>query len=126
MTLPNPHHDPTRPPITEKHTSPDEELINKLRENFSHQAVAEELMKIVTELCGAIGVQIESRIVNIDKKHKVDVQTVINGIPRLSAAVAAVYAGSQINPLALIRNTENVTKLQRPEGREKPPTVDKG
>lgn len=120
--------EPHFPPIpTDAQVQPDKELIDKLRANFSHQAVAESLIAIMKDLLTAIGVQVNTQIVRIDKKHKVDTQAVMSGIPRLSATIAAIYAGSAINPIDVIEERNNVT--QQPwkyADREAPPSVDEG
>lgn len=114
-------------PLEAAEVTPDKALIDKLRKNFSHKLVAEELLNIIKELCAAIGVKINTQIVEIDEKHKVDTNVVMGGIPRLSSIVAAVYAGSAINPLHLIEEHQNVTKQPwKQADREAPPNVDAG
>lgn len=98
---------------------PDRQLIDHLRNNFSHKNVADELLKIVKELCAAIGVEINTQIVSVNTKHKVDVKTVMAGIPRLSAVMGAVYAGSGINPFKVIEEHENVKQQAREQANRK-------
>lgn len=109
-----------------KNLQPDQDMVDRLRSNFSHELVAEELLETVKSICAAFGVNIKTEIVSVDKSHKVDVNTVLNGIPRMSAAMAAVYAGSHINPFKLVKDSVNNVKEspERHNNREdRPPGI---
>lgn len=77
---------------------PDTVLIDYLRKNFSHENVVTEFLKIVQQICDAVGVTITTEIVAINKKKKVDSKVIMGSIPKISSVLAAIYAGSSINP----------------------------
>ena len=82
--------------------TPNEELAEQLRKDFTAKTCTNAVLKAVTDLCAAVGVTVSCEIVSVDKGFEVNRQVLSSALGRLATAQGAMLAGGQINPISTL------------------------
>ena len=81
--------------------SPDSNLAQSLREDFTAKRVAEELMRAAADMASAIGVEIAWSVAEV-KDIDVDRERLTSALCRLSTAGGATLMGGKVNPISIL------------------------
>ena len=89
--------------------TPDSELAEKLRKDFTAKNCVEALMMAASEMAAAIGVQVSWEVGDIEDMD-VDQERLSKALGRIATAGGAMLMGGQINPITVL-NAQNPIRM---------------
>ena len=84
----------------------DEQTAEELKADFTSRNTIDHLFTACERLAKALGVRVQWKVLSSNPDADVDRAGVSAGMKRLVTAIAALSAGSKVNPLQLIQEKE--------------------
>lgn len=97
--------------------TPDMDLAEKLRNNFTAHYCVEETMRAVAEMVAAIGVTVSWEIVKVDDDADVDKERLTKALGKFATASGSLLMGGKVNPITALA-IQDPMRMLRDRGKQ--------